>query len=275
MFNSSKTTFHYFLSAEAQKRHFLETGQNIPSAANVIKLDLALLTPDQRQKLLDYTEFVRNARFASYGRDFATFEVKRFANGPLLDYRPINFDTPPTVADVFAHIDRMMAEYPLAQAELERQKAEWEAEQTERAAQRKAAAELEAAQREQKRLAAAAIVWKEDGTAILDLQTAIFAASGDQHDKGGWVLEVTGIDRDNKFKMFVGEYVESGTVEISRQRRVYLVAAISGSRKYQTTTYRVVVMTDLGLLERTDISTDSATPGWQLRIRDQVAALLV
>jgi hypothetical protein len=269
MFNTAKTTFRYLLSDEAQKRHLIETGQFI-SPSGSVKLELTQLTPQQRQRLLDY-----NLPHNWTGSDFVTYEIERsFLSPPRIVGNPVRFDAPPTVEEIFAHLDRMTAEYPAAQAQLASLVAEHKAKLAAEEAKREAAREREREAAERARQQATIIPWKEDGTAIVDLEAALFAASGDDQDRGGWILEVSGIDPANKQRMFLGEYVEEGTVEVKRQRRVYLVASKSGSRKYQTTTYRVVVMTELGLLERTDITTDDDKPGWQLRIRDQVAELL-
>lgn len=104
----------------------------------------------------------------------------------------------------------------------------------------------------------------------------LFDVAGEDPDTrfSNWAKEVVDIAQANNGYAFVGSWVPQGTVEIERRAAVYLVATTHGSRKHQTTTYRIVRMTEVGEWVRTDITTDDRTPGWALRIRDQVRGLL-
>ena len=89
-----------------------------------------------------------------------------------------------------------------------------------------------------------------------------------------WVKHITGIDtsKSNGY-MYEGEFVETGTVETADKNGVYLVMTRSGSRKYQTSYYRVVRLID-GKLYRTDIATTDEKKGWALRLRESIRELL-
>lgn len=72
-----------------------------------------------------------------------------------------------------------------------------------------------------------------------------------------WAKWVNSVDpsKNNGFA-FVGDFIKDGTIEVAvEQSRVILCAAVSGSRRYQTTTYGVCVLHPDGTLEATDIQT--------------------
>ena len=90
-----------------------------------------------------------------------------------------------------------------------------------------------------------------------------------------WAKRVDRIDEAQRNGyMYVGEFINRGTVEVRPGRSVYIVAIQSGSRRYRTTTYTVVLMHSDGTLETTEYRTTDDTPGWALRLRDAVMTLL-
>ncbi len=104
----------------------------------------------------------------------------------------------------------------------------------------------------------------------------IFKVSGLGHDHRWkhWIKEVAKVDTSKSDGYaFEGPFVKDGTVEIEIKPTLYLVASETGSAKYHSCDYRVVAMDAQGDLSKTEIGTDGE-PGWALRIRDQVAALL-
>ena len=111
----------------------------------------------------------------------------------------------------------------------------------------------------------------------MNLHDALWAASRLEADSRfpNWVKRIIGIneDIDNGY-CFEGAFINDRTVQIELEPAVYLVAATSGSRKHQHTTYRVVFMGKTGELHLSNIETDNTDAGWALRIRDQVADLL-
>lgn len=113
--------------------------------------------------------------------------------------------------------------------------------------------------------------------AIRNLASELYKVTPDERDTRfkSWCKFIDEVDpsKQNGFA-FVGEFVRDGTVEIEVKPQLFLVAVTSGSMKYHNTTYRVVAMNAEGQLERTDIIATDKTPGWALRIRDRVAALL-
>jgi len=115
---------------------------------------------------------------------------------------------------------------------------------------------------------------------ILELYADIMAALAEHkgrapdHRFRHWVRQVESVDLSKATGYaFVGDFVNEGTTEVDDGPAVYLVATVEGSRRYQVTTYDVVIRRGAEL-ETTDIETDNTSKGWALRIRDQVAALL-
>lgn len=109
------------------------------------------------------------------------------------------------------------------------------------------------------------------------LDRAIKASKLDtDHRFKKWARIVQKIDATKKDGFaFVGPYFEPGTSELDISKPlVILVASETGSMKYRTTSYQVVILSVDGGFEITDISTTNKPAGWALRIRDKVAALL-
>lgn len=91
-----------------------------------------------------------------------------------------------------------------------------------------------------------------------------------------WVKEVQSINPQgtNGFA-FEGLFLPQGTIEIEPKPRVFLIRTTTGSRKYQTAHYSVVVMEASGELKLyPTIYTTNRTSGWALRIRDQIIELV-
>jgi len=115
---------------------------------------------------------------------------------------------------------------------------------------------------------------------ITDLISLAKAAAADAgaptHDRRFklWVKRIDKVDqKGNSGYAFHGPFVRDGDVEINEQGTLYLIATAAGSMKYHTTTYTVLRWTG-STFEFTGISTTDKTPGWALRIRDQVIAEL-
>ena len=189
--------------------------------------------------------------------------------------------------DVWAIVDQMLSQVSTVreqvaayQIEQERKRAEARVEQERRKVEFLAQQEQKRLEREEAARKAVErannIVWNAEGKAVVELLDALQIVSGDEQDSrfANWAKEVTSITSDETGYGFEGKWVNAGSVEVERKVHVYLLASTSGSRKNQTTTYRVVLMNADGKLERTDITTTNKTPGWALRIRDRVAALL-
>lgn len=265
--------FHYQLTDTAKDQVFIATGKR-PGVFSTLELSDTDLTPDQRARCLTA---------GKYG----------LANiGPLElnwagDVVTGKLDVVPTFENVWSILDSMDAQRATKETEGQAFKAERaakaEANRQARAsadAERKAeSARLAEANRlleEEARREAAHLPWNADGKAIVNLLERLFTLSGDEQDDrfNNWAKTITVIDRaaDNGYT-FVGEFISDGTHEIDREDAVYLVASTSGSRKYPRTYYRVIVLRD-GILTCTDIETSNKTPGWALRIREQVSALL-
>jgi len=112
------------------------------------------------------------------------------------------------------------------------------------------------------------------------------------HDVFTKIAEQKGIKKDNRFKAWVkvithvntskangfafeGKFVNEGTVELPDRYHLILASCTTGSRKYRTQHYFVLVLNSDGHLELTDIYTNTESgAGWALRIREQVAGLL-
>ena len=74
---------------------------------------------------------------------------------------------------------------------------------------------------------------------------------------------------------FVGSFISDGTIELRNSNPVViLAAAVTGSNRYQTTTYLVGVLYPDGTVKPTDIGTTDAKSGWALRIRNDVKTLI-
>jgi hypothetical protein len=117
--------------------------------------------------------------------------------------------------------------------------------------------------------------WKR-GKVVLDLKEKLFTVARMATDRRWkhWAKEITAIDStQNNAYMFMGLFVNDGTVEITSDDKVYLLASETGSNKYRTTTYRVVTLQG-GQWVVTDIVETDEKAGWALRIRDRVASLI-
>lgn len=90
-----------------------------------------------------------------------------------------------------------------------------------------------------------------------------------------WAKTVTSVNTKlSNGYCFGGEFVNDGTVEVEIKPQVFLVKTSSGSYKYQTSYYNIIVMDVSGKLAATDIQTNDKTRGWAPRIRGQVDELL-
>lgn len=121
----------------------------------------------------------------------------------------------------------------------------------------------------------------DDGSVIIEnLLETLFALGAQQGARinrnfNSWAKRVTAVNMacDNGFA-FEGEFVKAGTVHVEPPfPHVYLVAMTSGSRRYKVTEYLVFVF-DGAEFAFTGLRTDSKEPGWALRLREDVAALL-
>ena len=113
---------------------------------------------------------------------------------------------------------------------------------------------------------------------VEDLKTEAINTAGLETDSR-WKRWAKFVDRVDSTQVggyaFVGPFIDDGTLECSvPQARVILCASVTGSRKYQITTYGVVILRPDGSLESAAIGTDDSRKGWALRIRDDVAALV-
>lgn len=160
-------------------------------------------------------------------------------------------------------------------------KAKNEAEAKERAERdakhREVKERAEQEKRERLRREADEFLWV-DGKAIKKMQQALLTLANHEADSRfkSWVKEIAGIDPAGKGAfMFEGDFVPDGTIEVERRDTLYLVACTSGSNKYQTTWYEVIrLYKSTGTLVHTGIEVDNSDPGWNLKIRDAVQALL-
>lgn len=286
----NNTTIRYNLSKDALDREYVSTGKRSFTPARTIVLDDTALTEDQRRVLVEAHRLNLFRAFPP-GLDLERLTVSPatalFNAGDIL-HTPYTFEAEPSVTDIFKHVELMLEdatrcayEAPLVKAEAKRLKAERDA--ANKAAGEKIRLEYEAKQqakrdeKERTRLERMALVWNGDSF-VGSLFEAIFAASALVRDSRfkTWIKEVQKVDKtqENGYS-FVGPWISEGTVEITdrAKRRVYLVASTTGSRRNQTTEYVVVEMVG-GTLYRTTIETTSSSPGWALRIRDQIAALV-
>jgi len=94
------------------------------------------------------------------------------------------------------------------------------------------------------------------------------------HRFRGWVKIIEKVDPEGKNGWaFEGRFLKSGTVEMEDGRYVLLVKTTNGSRRYRDSWYSVVILEPDGSLTWTGITTDDH-PGWALRIRDRLLALV-
>jgi hypothetical protein len=93
-----------------------------------------------------------------------------------------------------------------------------------------------------------------------------------------WLKRVDSVDRSKKDGYaFEGPFIQDKTDEFECRPGVYLLADTQGSRKNQTTNYRVLVMDEGGTLTTTELVADNdygRERGWALLIRDPVADLV-
>lgn len=267
----------YQLTREFTDAEFVATGQR-PAMEQTLELDLKSATPDQRAALLTIG-FRLNTTALWVDNRLGT--PVPGTNGPHVSVEPLVADHYLTADEAWQFITDMAAAWPGVKAEAEARAAErqrqQQAENALRAQQEQARQQAAAARAAARRAALLNIAWADDGTAIHDLYDALVEVSDvaqDDRFQGNWVKRVTGVraGHDDGYDI-EGEWVNTGTVELRRgQQQVFLVAGTTGSRKYQTTTYQVVVLTAEGTFEKPAIRTTSAKPGWVLRIRDTTNA---
>lgn len=282
---------NYELSSEAVNRMFVETGKK-PTYRQIVEINPEALTTEERQAIadLDWTNHLEATRPITFGgaklQDIAVSDLDFMR--PHVQYSNRVFTSVISERDALDVILHMATAKKQAEAALpaaleayeakraaeKAEREEWNRVRSEKAAAEKA--ERKAAY-QAKRLEAMAINWNSD-KAICNLYAAIVAASEVEMDSrfsSNWVKEVTAVDatQPNGY-CFVGKFINDGTVEIEKGKHVYLVAGTSGSRKHNTTEYRVVTMDTDGTLHKSKIHTNNDKAGWSLRIRDQIAALL-
>lgn len=283
---SNSVTVKVQYTKDQRNRVFVETGKSIDSEER--KLDIDTMTSEQRSDLL-VISWHTTSRF----RSASTIEHSRVSkeystNKPCVGTGDtISFDHVPTDEDLLKLMSELAEEKRQVQAEVVELMPAWreadKARKIEEEAQRKrkAARDEEWQQRrdeerEQKRVEGVVINWS-NGTALFDLHNGLCVASGLSYDHRwqSWVKEITGIDRSkNNGYMYEGEFVSEGTVELDEnERRVFLVASETGSNKYRTTFYQVVVLEN-GELECEDLHDDDDKPGWALRMREGISELL-
>lgn len=276
-------TICYTLTDDALDREYIATGKQGPKTRRLVIED-ATLIPEERATLVE----ARKVGLVSFGPiDLAHYTLKPTSSiigDKYYDKTPILFEAEPSVGKIFTTIRAMIGEkiainaaIPALEAEFKAKRAREMAESLAALARLKAETARRIAAAEQARIARTVIPWDGD-KALVDLKDALYAAADLEIDDrfNHWAREVTGINPDstNGFT-FHGDFVDRGTQELvgRDQQHVYLVAATTGSRRNQATDYRVIVLRD-GVLVDTGIATDDDKPGWALRIRDQVAALL-
>lgn len=173
----------------------------------------------------------------------------------------------------FAEKARLEADLPaiIAQFNVER-----EAKKLAEAEAKRIADEAKAVAYANKLANAVIIEWTAENKAILNLHKRLAILSEVEMDSrfNNWIKRVDSIDKakENGY-CFEGAWINDKTIEIENKNMVFIVAGTSGSRKYATTHYRVVILKG-GKLEATDITADSNDAGWALLIRDKVAELL-
>lgn len=293
----SKLSVSYNLSKRALEEVYIQTGHRSFSSRSLV-IDETSLTPDQRRQLIEYRAAIIDLNdFRLHAGRLATITCVPAGKNALgqiqratIKIETLELDTDPTADSAFDLLvamtpairevkqfmldqqpvyDQLKAEADLIRQEKQRIAAE----------QRAIAAQLALEARRNR----AIIPWREDNTAIVNLHDAIFAISGldPDHRFKNWIRRIEKIDRDrNNGYTFQGtfqggDWVNDRTYEIARgEPMVFLVAATTGSRRYQTTEYRIVTLDEFGVLHLTEIATDDTDAGWALRIRDNVAKLL-
>lgn len=281
----------YDLSNEAVNRIFVETGKR-PSAHQTVEINPETLTTEERQAIadLDWTKHLEATRPAIFSgaclQDIKISDSK--FERPQIRARRREFNqmlSERNALDVILYmatskkqvdleLPTAIEAYDIKRATEKAEREEWNRKQSEKMAVEKAERE---AQYQSKRLDAMTVNWNDD-KAICNLYAAIVAASEVEMDSrfsSNWVKEIDAVDANQpNGYCFVGKFINDGTVEIEKKKHVYLIAGTSGSRKHNTTEYRVVTMDENGILHKSEIHTDNDKAGWSLRIRDAIAALL-
>lgn len=114
-------------------------------------------------------------------------------------------------------------------------------------------------------------------THIMNLKAAALKASKLEldHRFKQWVKFVDRVDvSKSDGYAFVGDFVESGTVEVPKRKRVLLCAAESGSMRYHKCYYQVCVLNADGTIDAWDIQDNNGEKGWALRMRQDIAELV-
>ncbi len=284
---SNSVTVKVQYTKEQQNRAFVETGKRIDSEEREIDIDT--MTSEQRSDLLviswHTTSRFRTASTINHSRISKEFST----NEPCIDDGDtISFDSVPTDDELLKLMSELAEEKRVIQAEVAELLPAWreadKARKIEEESQRKAKAaryeELDRQReekRERERIEAVTINW-ENGKALFDLDNGLSIASGLSYDHrwNSWTKEITGIDRHQKNGyMFEGDWVAKGTVELDEnERRVFLLASMTGSNKYRATDYQVVELVDGKLVKHDDLHDDDDKPGWALRMRDGISELL-
>lgn len=255
-------------SAKWLDDEFISSGKR-PASMQVVKLDTVELTAEQRAVL------VANNNATMFGVTLCQYEPNNSGRPRAV---PIVYDEPPTLDEIFARIAVQPAEQQAAEAESLDMKAALAANYE---AAKQQAAERNAQlnrkrddERRERRAAAAVIEWK-DGKAVTNLLDRLLLVADDGADDrfNNWAKRVTGITNEAKpgGYNFDGDYVSGGTSVLNGNdfEALYIVASVSGTRRTQTTTIRLVLMI-AGRLERTDAVTDNSVPGWQHRLATPV-----
>jgi len=191
------------------------------------------------------------------------------------------------IADASLTLDEALAHISASQAELQRLQDEIQPELDDIAAKIRADKEaeqrLKAAEQQRKeqaaagRLEAAKTIAFANGSSVVNLAEQVRLVSGLSFDSryNSWIKRVDSIDRaSTNGYMYEGDFVNDGTQEVQDKPAVFLIASRTGSRKHNSTDYRVVTLRN-GNLELTDIQADDGKDsGWALLIREQIQALL-
>lgn len=91
-----------------------------------------------------------------------------------------------------------------------------------------------------------------------------------------WARRIDGVDLEQKTgRAFEGQLVKAGKIELVKMPCVFLVMFRHGSRENNVGEYAVVTMDAEGNLHPTEIMTNDEEGGWALKIRDDVADLVV
>ncbi len=278
----------FTLSESALEQEYIATGSRKNASRSVVLND-AEFSADQRAALVKYKSLspfgVSIDKMAVRPVQKSLFDGLPFK--PVIKHYNFDLDSYPDVDQVIGHLARMQDEQRTAERELDREmviynnlKAAYDLGVNEAEIKRQLAAN-EAKRLSEESRARAIIPWNESGKAIVNLYAAIFACSGFIRDGrdgfAAWVKQIDHIDpsQPNGYSI-VGSWVNDRTIEIEKgHKMVFLVANQTGSRKHSMTDYMVVYLDIDGFLIRADIQTDDSDRGWALRIRDQIADLLV